>query len=96
MDGGAHKLDSEKNRLFLLPPDALEEIGAVMTMGAEKYSDRNWERGWRGAASMALSCGISLRIGRVRTWTRNPGVLISRTRLAACCFFSATTFGRPG
>jgi len=40
-----HKADAGKNRLELLPFDALDEVGQVMTLGAAKYGDRNWERG---------------------------------------------------
>ncbi len=39
------KFDSEKIRVDLLPPDALEEISKVLTYGAAKYGDRNWELG---------------------------------------------------
>lgn len=44
-DNHAIKDDTMKPRMELLPPDALVEIAKVFTMGAEKYSDRNWERG---------------------------------------------------
>lgn len=39
------KYDGSKNRLDLLPFDALEEVGKVYTLGAAKYTDRNWEQG---------------------------------------------------
>ena len=39
------KDDTEKNRLDLLPFDALEDIGLVYTIGARKYAERNWEKG---------------------------------------------------
>jgi len=39
------KFDSTKTRLELLPPDALIAVGQVLTHGAAKYEDRNWERG---------------------------------------------------
>lgn len=42
-----HKKDNGKCRLELLPIDALEEVGWVMTFGAEKYGDRNWEKGMK-------------------------------------------------
>lgn len=44
-DNHAVKDDTMKPRMELLPPDALIEIAKVFTMGAEKYADRNWERG---------------------------------------------------
>lgn len=39
------KYDSEKPRWELLPYDAVEEVVDVLTFGAQKYSDRNWEHG---------------------------------------------------
>lgn len=41
----AVKYDAGKARYDLLPPDALEALVAIYTSGAEKYGDRNWERG---------------------------------------------------
>lgn len=42
----AVKHDGDKVRLDLLPLDALEEVGKVLTFGAKKYGDRNWELGF--------------------------------------------------
>lgn len=39
------KNDAEKNRLDLISPIAIEELGKVLTFGANKYSSRNWEKG---------------------------------------------------
>ncbi len=39
------KDDTGKLRYDLLPPEALEELVKVYTMGAGKYTDRNWEKG---------------------------------------------------
>lgn len=39
------KLDDEKVRLDLFPYDALVAISHVLTFGARKYADRNWEKG---------------------------------------------------
>jgi hypothetical protein len=41
----ANKFDSGKPRYDLLPPDVMEEITLIFTMGAEKYKARNWEQG---------------------------------------------------
>jgi hypothetical protein len=41
------KDDQDKTRWDLLPPDALEEIAKVLTFGANKYNDRNWEKGMK-------------------------------------------------
>ena len=39
------KFDEGKLRYDLIPPEALAEWVRVLTYGAEKYSDRNWENG---------------------------------------------------
>lgn len=39
------KLDIGKARFDLLPPDALMAAAGVFTFGAEKYAERNWEKG---------------------------------------------------
>lgn len=47
---GNAKYDAGKLRLELLPWEALEGIGAVMTHGATKYDDDNWRKpdaSWR-------------------------------------------------
>ncbi len=38
------KADQEKLRYDLLPPEPIEEMVAVLTFGAKKYSDDNWKR----------------------------------------------------
>ncbi len=44
-DGKGKKFDQEKNRLELIPPEPIEELGWVYTKGAIKYADNNWLRG---------------------------------------------------
>lgn len=39
------KYDSGKPKMSLIPPDALVEVGKVMTFGAEKYDENNWRKG---------------------------------------------------
>ena len=39
------KYDKGKERWDLVPYDALEEVVKVYTLGAEKYGERNWEKG---------------------------------------------------
>jgi hypothetical protein len=39
------KDDSEKIRLELVPPELLFGVGSILTFGAKKYEDRNWELG---------------------------------------------------
>ena len=39
------KYDSDKVRLDLVPPSLMWAVGKVLTFGANKYGDRNWEAG---------------------------------------------------
>ena len=39
------KYDTGKLRLDLIPPEMHEALGEVLTFGAGKYGDRNWELG---------------------------------------------------
>lgn len=50
------KDDAAKPRADLLPPDALLAVAEVMTGGAAKYGDRNWEQGmaWGRLVGAAL------------------------------------------
>jgi len=43
---GAVKADGGKRRLDLLPVAPLLDVADVLTFGAAKYADRNWERGF--------------------------------------------------
>lgn len=42
---GGRKDDAGKVRIELFPGDALFAISQVLTFGAAKYADRNWEKG---------------------------------------------------
>jgi hypothetical protein len=39
------KNDQEKERLDLIPPEAIFALGRILTYGADKYAPRNWENG---------------------------------------------------
>jgi Domain of unknown function (DUF5664) len=41
------KFDGGKVRYELLPPELLDETAKVLTFGANKYADRNWELGMK-------------------------------------------------
>ncbi len=40
---GGQKRDGDKIRMDLLPFEALEAVAEVLTHGAEKYADNNWQ-----------------------------------------------------
>lgn len=47
MNDEGRKDDSEKLRYDLIPPEAMEALAFILTYGAQKYGDRNWEQGMR-------------------------------------------------
>jgi hypothetical protein len=38
------KNDQGKNRLDLIEPEFIEQVGEVLTFGAEKYGPNNWQK----------------------------------------------------
>lgn len=44
---GGYKADESKTRLELIPPEFIFAVGSVLTFGASKYADRNWEKGMK-------------------------------------------------
>lgn len=52
---GGVKYDGEKNRWDLFPYDVLDEVAGVLTDGAKKYRDRNWEVGMRWGRPFAAT-----------------------------------------
>lgn len=41
------KDDDQKLRMDLIPPETIEALAQVLTHGASRYGDRNWETGMR-------------------------------------------------
>lgn len=82
MDGG-NKFDGEKVRLHLLPTEAIEEVGKVLTFGAMKYGERNWEKG------LAWSRCFGAALRHLFAWWRgeslDPETGLSHMAHAACC-----------
>ncbi len=44
---GGTKFDQGKTRIDLFPPEALFAISDILTSGALKYEERNWEKGMK-------------------------------------------------
>lgn len=79
----AIKHDSDKNRLELIPSEAIEEIGKVLTHGAKKYDSWNWAKGFKWSRLL----GALLR--HVYAWARgedkDPETGLSHLAHAGCC-----------
>src|SRR3990170_2880042 len=87
---GPRKFDQGKVRWDLMPWEALEAVARVITAGAAKYGERNWEGGYAwgrlfGAAMRHLS----------KWWLgedRDPETGESHLAHAACCVLFLLTF----
>lgn len=77
------KDDSEKVRVDLVDPLALESLAAVLTFGAKKYDDNNW----RGGIHYSRLIGATLR--HVLAFSKgediDPESGLSHIDHAACC-----------
>lgn len=86
----ALKYDQDKPRYDLVPPEALDGLAKVLTFGAKKYADRNWELGmdW-GRVYAALQRHI------LAWWSgqsRDPETGLSHLHHAACCIAFLQTY----
>lgn len=77
------KNDTEKNRLDLLPTEALEEIAKVLTFGAKKYADYNWTKGF--VWSRLLGATLRHLFAFMRGEDKDPESGISHLAHAGCC-----------
>lgn len=77
------KLDTGKVRLDLIPPELVFGVGKVLTFGAKKYSERNWENG----IAYGRVFGAALR--HLFSWWKgerlDPETGYSHLWHAACC-----------
>lgn len=59
------RFDEGKNRLDLIPPEWIWALGTVMTAGAKKYPERNWEKGmsWTKMVGCAMRHTLKFIVG---------------------------------
>jgi len=88
------KDDQDKLRYDLIPPELLEEVARVLTYGAVKYSERNWERG------MAWGRPFGALMRHMWAWWKgencDPETGYSHLAHAACCVTFLITYERRG
>lgn len=88
------KFDSDKARYDLIPPEIEEAIAKVLTFGAAKYGERNWERGMKWGRPYA-----ALRRHMAAWWSgedKDPETGMSHLWHAACCVAFLTAFEARG
>lgn len=77
------KYDAGKPRMDLLPFDAVTAVAVVLTYGAAKYADRNWEKGMKWGRLL----GAALR--HLFAWARGEDIdeesKLPHLSHAACC-----------
>ena len=77
------KHDTEKVRLDLVPYDAVTAIAEVLTFGANKYGERNWEKG------INYNRLFRALMGHMWDWWRGAGpdaeTGLSHLAHAGCC-----------
>jgi hypothetical protein len=88
------KHDSNKLPLHLLAPEALFGTASALKFGAEKYAERNWERG------MAWSRVFASLMRHMWVWWRGEELDaesgLSHLHHAACCIMFLQTYAERG
>jgi len=88
------KFDADKARYDLIPPEIEEAIAKVLTFGAAKYGERNWELGMRwGRPYAALRRHMSAWWGGE---DNDPETGMPHTWHAACCIAFIVAFEARG
>lgn len=88
------KYDADKARYDLIPPEVEEAIAKVLTFGAGKYGERNWELGMRWGRPYA-----ALRRHMAAWWSgedADPETGMPHTWHAACCIAFIVAFEARG
>lgn len=88
------KFDADKARYDLIPPEIEEAIAKVLTFGAVKYGERNWELGMKWGRPYA-----ALRRHMAAWWSgedHDPETGMPHTWHAACCIAFIVAFEARG
>ena len=90
----AVKFDGDKLRMELLPVRPIEDIASVLTIGAKKYADRNWEKGF----DYSRTYGALQR--HMHAWYKgednDPETGLSHLAHAGCCLMFLLEFTHSG
>lgn len=88
------KNDMGKTELALLPFEAVEEVGKVLTFGALKYEAHNWRKGM--AWSRMLSAALRHIFAFARGEDLDPESGLSHLAHAACCILFLLSYTLNG
>lgn len=87
---GGRKDDFGKSRYDLLPPELLDGVARVLTFGAGKYGERNWEKG------MGWGRPFAALMRHMWAWWRgeaaDPETGMSHLWHAGCCIAFLITY----
>lgn len=88
------KFDTDKPRYDLIPPEIEAAIAKVLTFGAAKYGERNWELGMKWGRPYA-----ALRRHMAAWWSgedNDPETGLSHLSHAACCLAFLVAYEERG
>lgn len=94
MNNSGVKHDGEKPQMALLSPFALEQIAAVMTFGAKKYSADNWRSGFK--YSRLISAILRHIMAYQRGEAKDPETGLSHLAHASCGLMMLLEFEQTG
>lgn len=93
-DDGLDGTGKVKQRYDLLSPEALDGLVSVLTFGATKYADRNWEAGIHYGRVFAAAMRHLWAWWRGEAGDGETG--ISHLDHAACCIHFLSTYEKRG
>ena len=79
----AIKHDEGKVRVELLSTQAMEEIGKVLTFGANKYDDNNWRKGFKW--SRLIGAAMRHLFAWIRGEDKDKETGLSHLAHCGCC-----------
>lgn len=89
---GGVKHDSNKSRVDLISPIALEDLGMVLKHGAAKYGEHNWREGL--AWSRLIGAALRHLLAFMRGEDLDPESGLSHVSHAMCNLMMLSEFGR--
>ena len=83
IQSGGLKYDSDKPRMDLLDPHAIEQLAKVLTFGASKYAAHNWRKGLH--KSRLIAAALRHLFAYLGGQDKDPETGLSHVAHAMCC-----------